>query len=78
MALFGKIDVLVYFIIQKFARWKSEHFFQFLWQEVNLRGLKAFILQKVQASVVERQKKKFCYPSHSFGKENTLIILMSA
>ena len=43
-----------------------------------LRGLRAFVLQKVQASVVERQKKKFCFPSLSFGKEDTLIILLSA
>ena len=28
---FGKIDVLVNFIIQKFARSKSKHFFQFFW-----------------------------------------------
>ena len=75
---FGKIDVLVNFITQKFQRLKSKHFSQFFWWEVNLRGLRAFILQKVQASVVERQKKKLCYPSVSFGKEDTLIILLSA
>ena len=63
--------VLVNFFIQKFARWKSKHFFQFFWWEVNLRGLRAFILQKVQTSVVERQKKKICYPSLRFRKENT-------
>jgi hypothetical protein len=28
---------------------------QFFWWEVNLRGLRAFILQKVQASVVEKK-----------------------
>ena len=28
---FGKIDVLVYFIIQKFATLKSLHFSQFFW-----------------------------------------------
>ena len=28
---FGKIDVLVNFIIQKFARLKSKHFSQFFW-----------------------------------------------
>ena len=33
---------------------------------------------KVQASVVERQKKKFYHPSLSFGKEDTLMILLSA
>jgi hypothetical protein len=43
-----------------------------------MRGLRALILQKVQASVVERQKKKFCYPSLGFGKEDTLLILLSA
>ena len=59
---FGKIDVLVNFIIQKFARLKSKHFSHFFWWEVNLRGLRAFIFQKVQALGVERQKKKFCYP----------------
>ena len=36
-----------------------------------MRKLRVFILQKVQASVVERQKKKF-------GKEDTPIILLSA
>ena len=40
-----------------------------------MRGLRVFILQKVQTSVVERQKKKFCYPSFRLGKEDTLIIL---
>jgi hypothetical protein len=35
--------------------------------------LRGFILKKVQASVVERKKKKFCRPSLSFGKEDTLI-----
>ena len=34
-------------------------------------------MQKVQASVVERQKEKFCYPPLSIGKEDTLIILNS-
>ena len=51
------------FIIQNFARLKSKHFSQFFEYDVNLRGLRAFILQKVQTSVVERQKKKFCFPS---------------
>jgi hypothetical protein len=72
------IGVLVSFIIQKLARLKSKHFSQFFCWEVNLRGLRGFILQKVQASVVERQKKKVCYPSLSFGKEDSLIILLSA
>ena len=36
------------------------------------------ILQKVQTSIVKGQKKKFCYPSLRFGKEDTLIILLSA
>ena len=62
-------------IIQKFARLKSKHFSQFFWWEVNLRGLRAFILQKVQASVVKRKKKKF---KSWFGKGDTLIILLSA
>ena len=53
---FGKIDVLVNFVIQKFARLKSKHFSQFFWWEVNLRGLRAFVLQKVQASVVESRE----------------------
>ena len=74
----GKIDALVNFIIQKFARLKSKQFSQFFWWEVNLRGLKAFILQKVQESVVERQKKRFCYLSLNFGKEGSHIILLSA
>ena len=56
------------FFVYKFARLKSKYFFQFLWWEVNLRGLRAFILQ----TVVERQKKKFCYPSLSFEKETLL------
>jgi len=71
-------DVLVNFIIQKFTRLKSKHFSQFFWWEVNLRGLRAFILQNVQASVVERQKKKFCYPSLSWeGRHsyNTFVSL---
>jgi hypothetical protein len=58
---FGKIDVLVNVIILKVARLKSKHFSQFFWWEVNLRILRAFILQKVQALVVERQKNKFCW-----------------
>ena len=33
---------------------------------------RAFILQKVQASVVERQKKKFCYSSIASGKKTLL------
>ena len=40
--------------------------------------LRAFILKKLQASNVERQKKKFCYSSISFGKEDTFLILLSA
>jgi hypothetical protein len=60
-----------------FARLKSKNFSQFFWWEVNLRGLRALILQKVQASVVEIQKKKFCYSSFSFGKEDILLILLS-
>ena len=47
-----QFDVLVNFIIQKIARLKSNQFSQFFWWEVNLRRLRAFILQKVQASVV--------------------------
>ncbi len=61
-----------------FARLKSKHFSQFFWWELNLMGLRALILQKVQSSVVERQKKKFCYPSLSSGKEDTLLLLLSA
>ena len=61
------------FIIQKFARLKSKHFSQFFWWEVNMRGLRAFILQKLQASVVERQKNKFCYPSLSSLGKKTLL-----
>jgi hypothetical protein len=41
-------------------------------------GLRGFILQKVQASVVERQEKKFFYPTLSFEKEDTLITILSA
>ena len=52
---------------QSFARLKSKHLAQFFWWKVNLRELRGFILQKVQASVVERQKKKFCYRSLSFN-----------
>jgi hypothetical protein len=69
---FGKIDVLVNFVIQKFARLKSNHFSQFFWSKVNLRGSRAFILQKVHALVVERQKKKFYYLSLSFEKKTLL------
>ena len=35
---------------------------------------KMFIFQKVQASGVERQKKKFCYPSLSLGKKTLRLI----
>ena len=35
-------------------------------------------LRQIQASVVERQKKKFCYPHSTLKKEDTLIILLSA
>ena len=66
------------FITQKFPSLKSKHFSQFFCWEINLRGLTKFILQKVQASVIERQKNKFCYPSLNFRKEDTLIILLSA
>ena len=62
------------FVTQTFARSKSKHFSQFFWWEVNLRGLRAFIFQKVQASVVERQKRRL----FNFGKEDTHIILFSA
>ena len=62
---------------QSFARLKSKHFPQFFWWKVNLRELRGFILQKVQASVVERQKKKFYYPSFNFGKEDTIIRIVS-
>ena len=65
-------------LILSFKDLKSKHFSQFFWWNVNLRGLREFILQKVQASVVERQKKKFCYPSLSFGKEDARMIILSA
>ena len=58
---FGMIDGMVNFIVQKFTRLKSKHFSQFFLWEV-----------QVQASVFERQKKKFCYPSLNFWK-NTLL-----
>ena len=48
-----------YFIIQKFARLKSKHFSQFFWWEVNLRRLRPFILQKVQASGLIDKKGSF-------------------
>ena len=47
-------------------------------RDLNLRGLRALILQKVQTSSLKRQKKKFCYPSLSFGKEDTHIKILSA
>ena len=37
-----------------------------------MRELRAFILQKVKASVVERQKKKFCYSSLALEKKTLL------
>ena len=67
---FGKIDVVVNFIICNIE--KCTFFSVSL--VVNHRRLRAFILQKV----VERQKKKFCYPSLNFGKEDTHMILLSA
>ena len=43
------------------------------------KRLRGFILQKKnQASVDERQKNKSCCPSLSFGKEDTLIRILSA
>jgi hypothetical protein len=39
---------------------------------LNMKELRAFILQKVQASVVERQKNKFCYSSLALGKKKHL------
>ena len=65
------------FIIQKFVRLKSKHFSQLFWWEVDMRELRAFILQKVQASVVERQKNKFCSTSLNFGKVDTIIRIVS-
>ena len=49
------------FIIINLARSKSKQFSQFFWWDLDVRKLWAFILQKVQASVVERQENKFCY-----------------
>ena len=67
---FGKIDVLINFnFFPQFSQF-------FLW-EVNLRGLRAFILQNVQGSVVETEKKVLL-PITKLGKEETLIILLSA
>ena len=67
---FGKIDVLINFnFFPPFSQF-------FLW-EVNLRGLRAFILQNVQGSVVETEKKVLL-PITQLGKEETLIILLSA
>ena len=67
---FGKIDVLINFnFFPQFSQF-------FLW-EVNLRGLRAFILQNVQGSVVETEKKVLL-PITQLGKEETLIILLSA
>ena len=67
---FGKIDVLINFII-------FPQFSQFFLWEVNLRGLRAFILQNVQGSVAETEKKVLL-PITQLGKEDTLIILLSA
>ena len=67
---FGKIDVLINFnFFPQFSQF-------FLW-EVNLRGLRAFILQTVQGSVVETEKKVLLHITQ-LGKEETLIILLSA
>ena len=67
---FGKIVVLINFII-------FPQFSQFFLREVNLRGLRAFILQNVQGSVVETEKKVLL-PITQLGKEDTHIILLSA
>ena len=69
---FGKIDVLINFIIQKFARLKSKQFSQFFWQEVNMRGLRAFILQKVQALVFKRHEKENLLSITALGKKKLL------
>ena len=42
-----------------------------------MRGLRAFILQNVQGSVVETEKKVLL-PITQLRKEETLIILLSA
>ena len=63
-------------ITQKFVSWKSKQFSHFFWWEVILRGLTKFILQKVQASGLRDRKRSS--NTHHFGKEYTLIILLSA
>ena len=60
---------------QLFARLKSKHLAQFFWWKVNLRELRGFILQKVQASVVERQKKKFTWLWERRHPYNTVVRL---
>ena len=43
-----------------------------------MRGLRAFILQNVQGSVIVETEKKVLLPITKLGKEETLIILLSA
>ena len=75
---FGKIVVLVNFNIQKFARLKSKPFFSAFLVRGKSERIEGIHFSESSSLVVERQKKKFCYPSLSFGKEDTLIRIMPA
>ena len=68
---------LVFWSISSFKT-KSKHLSQFFWWEINLRELRGFILQKIWALVAGRQKKKVLPLITRLGKEETLIILLSA
>jgi hypothetical protein len=71
--LFGtwQFSKLVFWSILS-LRLKSKHYSQFFWRKVNLRGLRGFILYKVQASVVERQKKSSATDHSALGKKTLL------
>ena len=71
---FGKIDVLVNIINKKFPSLNSKQFSQFFWGDLNLRELRAFILRKVLASVVERQKSDSATQHSVWERRHTLIL----
>ena len=55
-----------------------QDFSQFFWWEVNWEDWEHSFCRKFRPQLLRDRKKKFCYPSLQFGKEDTLIILLSA
>ena len=71
---FGKIDVFVNFIIQKFARLKSKQFTQFFWWGVKSERIESIYFAE-NSGLTE---KEVLLPFTQLGKEDTIIILLSA